>query len=241
MPNHLGYCGPDENEVMMEACVNDKPSTLLVEVLRRFEGAYPYLRFLAEHSGSGNPFDYRVAEAYWIGNDTLQNIPPNAFYDHLQKRFSPKFSREHMKKFFETKPYASFPHHSLHVFNAFSTMGTVPDSFASGKGPDDKLSQLMDKCRISWGLVVDVQDQNLVMEYEPLQRKNGKLFLGPPVKTKVTKQVNGTDFLPDARPGYWVSTHWGLACTILSPVQVDNLKKYTLASMRIANAVPVPG
>ena len=240
MPNRLGYCGPDDNEVIMEACVNNKPNTRLLEVLRGFQGAYPYLRFLAEHNGSGDPFDYQVTEAYWIGNDLLHDIPPDAFYKHLRKRFSAKFPREHVKKFFESKPYASFPHHSLHVFNAFSTMGTVPDSFASGKGPDAQVGQLMDMCRISWGRVLAVQDQDLVMEYQPVARHNGKLSLGPPVEMKVTRQVNGVDFLPDAKPGDWVSTHWGLACTTLSPAQIENLKKYTLASMRLANAVPVP-
>jgi hypothetical protein len=141
MPNRLGFCGPDENEVIMEACVNNSPSSRLLEVLRGFQGAYPYLRFLAEHSGSGDPFHYQVTEAYWIGNDLLHDIPPDAFYKHLRKRFSAKFPREHVKKFFESRPYASFPHHSLHVFNAFSTMGTVPDSFASGKGPDAQVGQ----------------------------------------------------------------------------------------------------
>ena len=240
MPNRLGYCGPDENEVMLESCAKNRPSARLLEVLRGFHGAYPYLRFLAEHNGSGDPFDYQVTEAYWIGNSLLQHVPPDAFYTHLQRRFSAKFPREHVKNFFKTRPYASFPHHSLHVFNAFSTMGTVPDAFASGMGPDDKVGQLMDKCRISWGRIIDVQEQDLVVEYEPVVRQNGKLSLGPPTRTKLARHVNGTTLLPDAGPGDWVSAHWGLACEVLSPVQVEDLKTYTLASMRLANTVPVP-
>ena len=119
-------------------------------------------------------------------------------------------------------------------------MGTAPDAFASGIGPDDKVGQLMDKCRISYGRIVDVQEQDFTVEYEPVVRQNGKLALGPPTKTKLARHVDGRTLLPDAGPGDWVSAHWGLACEVLSPVQVEDLKTYTLASMRLANAVPVP-
>jgi hydrogenase maturation factor len=40
--------------------------------------------------------------------------------------------------------------------------------------------------------------------------------------------------------GDWVSFHWGFACTILTPAQVTNLRKYTLSDMTLANAVPIP-
>lgn len=241
MPNRLGYCGPDENEILLEACIQNKPSKKLVEVLRGFHGAFPYLRFLAEHNMSGDPFDYKVSEAYWIGNDLLGEIPPDAFYKHLMTRFGKKFSSEHVKKFFETRPYASFPHHSLHVFNAFSTMGTVPDSFASGTGPDDQVAQLMDRCRISWSQVIGSEGQDLTVEYTPLVRAEGKLSLGKPTSARVSRNVNGQDFLPGVRNGDWVSVHWGQACTTLNHHQVENLRRYTLASINIANRVPVPG
>ncbi len=241
MPNRLGYCGPDENDVLLEACIQNKPSKRLVKVLRGFHGAFPYLRFLAEHNKSDDPFDYRVTEAYWIGNDLLREIPPDAFYKHLLERFNKKFPREHVKKFFDNSPYASFPHHSLHVFNAFSTMGTVPDSFASGKGTDDQVGQLMDKCRISWGHVTGIEDDDLVVDYTPLVRAEGKLSLGDRKRAKVSRSVNGENFLPDVKLGDWVSVHWGQACTTISHAQVGNLERYTRASMSIANKLPVPG
>lgn len=240
MPNRLGYCGPDENEILFEACVKNKPNKQLIAALKGFQGAYPYLKFIAESQGIQDPFDYRVVEAYWIGNDILQRISPAAFYDHLKERLKSKFPKEHVRKLFEAQPYAPFPHHALHVFNAFSTMGTVPDYFANASGPDDKVGRLMDKCRISWGKVIGSENGVLTVEYEPVLRHEGKLELGHLTKTSVTAEVQGRSFVNGVKPGDWVSFHWGFACAILTPSQVANLRKYTLADMALANKVSVP-
>lgn len=241
MPNLLGYCGPDENDVLFDACLSNKPSKQLIKALEAFQGAFPYLRFIAHSQGLGDPFDYRAVEAYWIGNDLLQNISPTGFYDHLKERLSKKFPKEQIKKLFEAQPYAAFPHHGLHVFNAFSTMGTVPDSFANASGPDDKVGGLMDKCRISWGRVLGADGKgNMIVEYEPVLRHEGELSLGRPVTTKVLAEVQGRSFVRDANPGDWISFHWGFACTTLTPTQVANLRKYTLSDIALTNMVPVP-
>lgn len=241
MPNRLGYCGPDQNEVLFNACLSNKPSEQLIKALKGFQAAYPYLRFIAESVGADNPFDYRTVEAYWIGNDVLQQISPGQFYDHLRERLKTKFPKEQVKKLFDARPYAAFPHHALHVFNAFSMMGTVRDSLANASGPDAEVGMMMDKCRISWGRILGADGKgNLRVEYEPVRRSEGKLSLGNPVETNVTAEVQGQSFVNNAKVGDWISFHWGFACTVLTPTQVANLRKYTLSDMALANMVPVP-
>jgi hypothetical protein len=241
MPNRLGYCGPDENDVLFDACLSNERTDELVKALRGFRAAYPYLRFIAESLGAEDQFDYRAVEAYWIGNDYLQKIAPGEFYDHLRERFKSKFPKEHIKKLFETQSFAPFPHHALHVFNAFSTMGTVPESFASGAGRDDVVGPLMDKCKISWGKVIGADGKgNLAVEYEPVVRRDGKLLLEQPTRTNVVAEVQGRSFVADVGPGDWISFHWGFACSLLTMPQVANLRKYTLSDMALANAVPRP-
>jgi hypothetical protein len=39
MPNRLGYCGPDENEVLLDACLKNQRSKQLIKTLEGFEGA----------------------------------------------------------------------------------------------------------------------------------------------------------------------------------------------------------
>ncbi len=241
MPNLLGYCGPDANQTILDAIINDRSSEELRKVLRGFEGAYPYLQFLADQSGTNDPFNFKVTEAYWLGNELLERVAPDDFYTHLMRRLRKKFPPEHLKQFFKLQPYASFPHHSLHVFNAFSTMGTVPDSFASGKGGDEEVGRLMDKCRISWAKVLESQSgQDILVEYQPIVKKEQGLLLDKPARTKLVRQMNGTDLLPGLQRGDWVSAHWGFACTILTGEQVANLKRYTLSAMELANKVPIP-
>ncbi len=240
MPNLLGYCGPDANQVILEAIAKNEAGEGLTTVLRGFRGAYPYLRFLSQYNSNSDPFAHEVTEAYWIGNSLLERVPPDAFYQHLKKRLSSKFSPEHLKTFFQSSPYASFPHHSLHVFNAFSTMGTVPDSFASGRGSDSQVGQLMDKCRISWARVVDSSGEDIVVEYEPVVKQEGYLRLERPIRSTLTRRFNGINLLPAVKPGDWVSAHWGFACTVLNPEQKANLRKYTLSAVNLANTVPIP-
>ena len=241
MPNRLGYCGPDENDVLLDACLSNKPSKELIRALEGFQAAYPYLRFIAQSQGLQDPFDYRAVEAYWIGNDVLQKIAPNEFYDHLRQRFEKKFSKEHVKKLFDTRPFAAFPHHALHVFNAFSSMSTAPDPLVNPIGaPDEKVAHLMDKCRISWGKVLGFENGMLHVEYEPVLRQDGKLFLGQPVETNVVSEVQGRSFVSDVKLGDLVSFHWGFACAVLTSLQVANLRKYTLSDMALANMVPAP-
>jgi hypothetical protein len=241
MPNRLGYCGPDENEVLFDACLNNRASKELLDALKGFQAAYPYLRFIAQSQGFEDPFDYRAVEAYWIGNDVLQNIAPNDFYDHLRERFEKKFPKEHVKKLFETNPFAAFPHHALHVFNAFSSMSSSPEALVNpSAAPDEQVARLMDKCRISWGKVLHAERGMLRVEYEPVQRTQGKLLLGKAVETDVTAEVQGRSFVNGVKPGDWVSFHWGFACATLTPQQVANLRKYTLTDMRLANSVPTP-
>jgi hypothetical protein len=120
-------------------------------------------------------------------------------------------------------------------------MGTVPDSFASGAGSDETVGMPMDKCRISWGHVVEVDEAgNLRVEYEPVVRREGKLMLGKPVHANVVAHVDGKSFVSGVKPGDWVSFHWGFACATLTPEQVINLRKYTISDMAIANSVPIP-
>ena len=72
MPNRLGYCGGDDNRALYDYVVASAVDGGLTELLGRFSGAMPYLRLIARSIGSRDPFDPRVVEAYWIGNDLLQ-------------------------------------------------------------------------------------------------------------------------------------------------------------------------
>ena len=60
-PNALGYCGPPEGIGTTEAEIRASA--------RRFSGVWPYLQVLARLTGTADPLDPRLVEAYWLGRD----------------------------------------------------------------------------------------------------------------------------------------------------------------------------
>src|SRR6184192_4749074 len=51
MPNRLQYCGGDDNHTLFEHAVARQPEPGLHSLLRKFTGAYPYLRLIARSAG----------------------------------------------------------------------------------------------------------------------------------------------------------------------------------------------
>ena len=72
MPNRLRYCGGDDNRTIFQYALEGVTDGGLTPLLRKFGGALPYLQLIARANGIADPFDERVVEAYWIGNDLLE-------------------------------------------------------------------------------------------------------------------------------------------------------------------------
>src|SRR3989337_1307374 len=87
MPNRLRYCGGDDDRTLFQYGVAGVTDGGLRELLGTFTGALPYLRLIAGSSGIRDPFDPRVVEAYWIGNELLEGVEVRQLYDSLRERF----------------------------------------------------------------------------------------------------------------------------------------------------------
>src|SRR6516225_6560355 len=88
MPNRLRYCGGDDNRTLFEYGLEGVSDGGLQPLLRKFNGALPYLQLIARANGLADPFDARVVEAYWIGNELLEGVEARQLYASLQERFS---------------------------------------------------------------------------------------------------------------------------------------------------------
>lgn len=235
MPNKLRYCGGDENSQLFNYVSQNHEDKGLEELLEEFATMYPYLRLIAEKNKILDPFDARVVEAYWIGNDLLNNIDMNNFYRYmvdeqqLKKKFNPKL----LEKVFGKIPLGAKPHHSWHVFN-------IPKR--TGHYPVEHTLETMDKCRIGWGIIKKIHGQSedlinqITVEYEPLAVIGGKLTLGETVDRDVWLEFDGKSFVDDLSVGDTVSIHWDWVCDVLSDHQLLNLKKWTRHNLLLANA-----
>jgi len=228
-PNQLGYCGPDDHAALLEYVARAQPDRGLVELERRFEGAYPYLALIAGANGIPDPFDERVVDAYWIGNSLLGNVAASPLYESLRSRFRSRMDRRSFDWLVGKLAFSAMPHHNFHVFDVYTRAGLMNDSAAP------ILLETMDACRVSWGEVVAVEGDHLVIRRPPLVLAGGRLGMGEPRPERVTRQVGGMGFVADAQPGDHVSVHWSWACEVLAPEALARLRAATQRCLALAN------
>lgn len=226
MPNRLGYCGPEENQAMLDYVVDQHSDRGLEQILGRFAGAFPYYSFIASASGIADVFDERVIEAYWIGNDLLKGIELADFHRHLADRFRPRFSPRVFRSVLGLAPDGARPHHNFHVFSMPVRIGGESTPYTL---------ETMDECRVSWARVVATDGDSLLVERSPLRWTDDEIVLGAPAPRRVYRRFNGKTLLNEATPGDVVAVHWGCACHRLSPEQLRQLVHYTRHHLTLVN------
>ena len=223
MPNRLTYCGGDDHRALFDYCLAGVTDAGLRQFLRTFTGAMPYLRLIAECNAIPDPFDTRVVEAYWLGNELLQGVEARALYDSLRARFGGQMRARDFELVLGKAPAGAHPHHSFHVLEVCPRIGW-PQALS-----------FMDNCRISWGKVVALDDSMLTVEVMPLVIVGHRLALGLPERRAINRAIDGNGFVNAAQAGDWVSLHWNWACQVLSLRQVTNLEQWTRYHLNIVN------
>ena len=223
MPNRLTYCGGDDNRALFDYCMAGVTDPGLHRLLKKFAGAMPYLRLIASCNGIADPFDRRVVEAYWLGNQLLEGVEARALYDSLRARFARQLKADQLDLVLGKAPAGAHPHHSFHVLEVCPRNGWP------------QACSFMDNCRISWGLVIGLNSATLTTEVKPLVLTGNNLVLGNPEHRQIMRQIDGRGFVDTVRPGDWISIHWGWACQVLNRQQVANLERWTQHHLTIAN------
>ena len=224
MPNRLSYCGGDDNKALFNYCVAKQTDPGLVLILRKFQAAYPYLKLIASSNHIPDPFDARVVEAYWIGNELLDGVDLAQFYNSLRERFTKQLDLKTLGYLLSKPPLGARAHHSFHVFDVHTRIGTLDHSLHT-----------VESCRIGWGRVKQIGATHFVVEHQPLVLESGELKLGELRDKRVLRQIDGTGFVTNLQVGDFISFHWDWACDILTPRQVQNLERYTKYHLKLAN------
>jgi len=227
-PNRLHYCGPDANFELLSYIENQESDFGLKRLLIQFETLYPYLKHIATANQIADPFDDRVVEAYWLGNNLLKNISQRSFYNYLledlklKKRLGLKYFSTVVDKIGE----GALPHHSFHVLDIWKRTGHLQR--------EHTLSS-MDECRISWGKVSRVSGPSVTVETEPLAYEDGQIFLGMPIMKNITRSLESADDIAQVKAGDLITMHWGIPCEVVSASQIKYLRTYTLLHLHLAN------
>lgn len=227
-PNRLHYCGPDANKELRGLIESGESDIGLAHILKQFKTLFPYLRQIASANKIKDPFDSRVVEAYWLGNELLEMVEKDILYRFLSEdlRVKDKISNKEFSWLEEKIKMGALPHHSFHVLNIWDQ-----------DGHGDLLDNLvrMDECRVASGTVKSVNGPEITVSTEPLVYTSGKFALGEAILKTLTRQLEAEYDIEQIKPGEIVSIHWSTPCEVITQKQADTLRKYTLKNIAFAN------
>src|SRR6266536_3071279 len=187
MPNRLRYCGGGESRLLFDHAVEQVVDGGLKGHLQKFTGALPYLQLIARANGIPDPFDPRVVDAYWIGNELLDRVGVRQLYDSLLERFGKQLQGRTRDLVLGKAPAGARPDHSFHVLDVHSRVGDFGQTLPT-----------MDHCRVSWGTVAEVAGGELVVDRVPLVLEARKLALGAPARERILRQIEAPGSVEEA-------------------------------------------
>ena len=215
-PNKLGYCGPVESwKVLNSFILNpiEQSEGEVKRLLAGFNALHPYLELIANANGL-EPFDAEVIDAYWIGNQLLENVS----YEEIQKTIL-SFQHFGMPKSIAEKkakelPDGILPHHSMHVLYV---------NFISRKV--EPIVQNLSNCLIQWAKVLEQTEKGIRIKGIELFAEVGEL------KLRENEKTLQNPFDLKLQPNDLVTVHWGNAVEKISSDELAFLKTITLKNM----------
>lgn len=233
-PNELGYCGPSDSGALIESATQVGGTGLLRQLAAQFEGAWPYLELIAGCNGITDPLDRRVVEAYWVGNQLTTQVPAASLAASLDDRFARRTARN-----FDPLVSAAFTggviQHDFHVFAVYPWLGMLR------AGKEGAPLEILDRCRIRWGHVVELHEDFLTVTSRPLRFDGSRLTLGDEEPEVVRRARDGVGFVNELSIGDAVSLHWDWVCERLSDVSLRWLQACTRANLDAVNRLARPG
>ncbi len=225
-PNALGYCGPPLGATLRDGSVDD-----VRRAATRFSGAWPYLRVLSTLTGIADPLDYRLVESYWLGGGAGADLDPHDFYDALLEIIGPQ-AGHYWAHLTQDLAAEAAGNHSFHVFGVYPWTRFL--GLKNGSMDEHPLG-VLDNCRITWGTVLSVADDQVEVLCQKLLWDGRALTLSEPSARVLDIWADGYSAVPDVAVGDQVAVHWGRLCGRLSAEQVGALSESTDRQLRLTS------
>jgi hypothetical protein len=175
--------------------------------------------------------DPAVVEAYWLGGSALDQVRVASVSDAAETvsrhRTGPLFGSLR-----EALGAGALPHHSFTVLCVYPWVRLLTDD---RRAPQAMI--VLDRCRIRWGRVIDVEGDQVRAEFQPLTWDGRQLALGRPEIEYARRTIDGVGLPPSLSPGDWVTLHWDWVCDKITPAQRTTLERYTTRHLALVNAV----
>lgn len=248
-PNRLGYCGPTDDRGLLETAAvlsepgghghhggsaeqvsSAEPTEGLRALARGFEGAWPYLELIAAANRIGDPLDDRVVRAYWLGGPLLERVTPFAAGAHVEQRFRSRAGRWWSQVAAALEP-GVLPSHAFHVMVVGPWVGMLRG------GRSDAPLQVLDRCRIRRGRVVELHGDEVVVRTDRMRFGSGALSCDPVAGfvERVRLGEDGRRLCGPVEVGDLVAIHWDWVCEVLSPWRWALLGRSEASAIERAN------
>ncbi len=227
-PNLLSLCGPNRQSDLLYSLKTGTVTTGLAEILTEFSTLFPYLRFIASVNNIDDPFDPRVVQSYFVGNQLLAGIHMRDFGAFLtgDMQIQKRLTKPQIPIFHALMRQGTFPHHNHHVLTLY---------VRTGHDASMHTLQTINACIINWGKVINILSTSLTVLTRTIIYRDTTLCLSPP--HEYTVRILSNPNSQKLRIGDSVSFHWGHVCARLSTHQVSMLKAFTYDALLRANAL----
>ncbi len=215
-PNKLKYCGENSATKKLYKCITENKCKDVEKEIEKFKALYSYLKVISDKFDK-QLLDYKVSEAYWIGNSLLKHFRRGNFdslLTELAKQDTPEIFLKQIGKKFKNSKLLFIPHHSFHVL--FLGVGNVTGSVENN-------IENINNCLIRWGKITNISPQKAKANAFRLSLSADRLSL-----TKKDESFHfDPQIVPSLKIGDIICTHWGEVCMKLDRKQKNELEKYT--------------
>ncbi len=258
-PNSLSYCGNRTfGEIFGKYLAAKTPANRKAaeNAVKLFKAHYAYLQLIAKAT-KRQPFDAKVTEAFWLGNELLDEIDVASLRQLITTKFVRKglLSKRKAAMIAKSVPDGAVAHHSFHPLFLGSITGVV-----------DRSVKTADMCRPAWGKVIAINCSrhgkagngsaldalrgsneriskaglassicNAVIDSQELVQNNGKLAIVP-ARRIVKLQCGGQMLVGMPKIGEIIATHWDFAVMKISVMAAAELEEAAKRNIEAANA-----
>jgi len=226
-PNARGYCGPPDAAALATVACGGGEEVDVPALARRFSGAWPYHRLIAELAGIDDPLDERVGRAYWTGSDLTGRIDARRLGELLLERFAAQ-AGHYWQHLTDDLLDELTPTHAFHV------LAVYPWSRLLDRGRPEPLT-VLDGCRIRPGELLEQRGNRLLVRARALEWTGRELRLGPPRDAEVAWRGEDGTFTGLLAPGDRVAIHWDHVCDRLTDREADDLDRWTAIQLERTN------
>jgi len=168
-------------------------------------------------------------DAYWVGNDLLEAVDPEALVRRLEDRF-----RGQVGGTWRGAASRATAHHSFQVFEVYPWAELLRRGRPAGPA-----ATVLDRCRIRVGRVLAVDGEEATVGSRLLAWDGDGLRESAPVTETVRWSVGGSSLIDAPEVGDAVALHWDWVCEVLSTEQARSITGLEQRRLRAVHLRPV--